>query len=509
MRKCLNCGTEFEGKFCPECGSPAPPETCPKCGTPVRNGAKFCTECGYSFKPSALFGPQAAEIPAQEPAPAREETAAKQEKPQKREEPRGPYPFLVFLLKLLPYCFSVLFALFSAAVLLSYLGSLTGGPMPLFGSIYNTAGQLGKIEIEDLASIPGVCVALIVLASVSLAYALLLVLFRLDLRLRVKKIYRGNLRVVTVMECAAYALYFVQFVFGCVLCAKTKSLLTEPGAAPICILVFSLIFLLLSAGIHLCIGFEKQWFPAVWMKIEEDKQTVRNGLNAPVAPKGGRPEKPEKPALPTVVEETDTLRKKVNRYIRNKRLALCLVGFFFPFLAIGGLIGLLCSIKKPKGWHPENVFSKRGALITLTVFDGLEMLVMFWFTFREWVRLFYNIKSVIEHGFLTQTIFASALPFTIAFLICTAAFVFSIVVLVRGKKLTLFLFGTKKPMKDSARVMRYYTACKAYEEHYDEQMRTYRIQKWAWKQYRKKRARYEAHYADGVPYRPASRETPK
>lgn len=33
MNKCINCGTEFEGNFCPECGeSVLKTKICPKCG---------------------------------------------------------------------------------------------------------------------------------------------------------------------------------------------------------------------------------------------------------------------------------------------------------------------------------------------------------------------------------------------------------------------------------------------------------------------------------------------
>ena len=35
--KCVNCGTEYEGKFCPECGAK------------VAAGAKFCPECGQKL----------------------------------------------------------------------------------------------------------------------------------------------------------------------------------------------------------------------------------------------------------------------------------------------------------------------------------------------------------------------------------------------------------------------------------------------------------------------------
>lgn len=52
MHKCMKCGTEFAGKFCPECGTQwQEQKACPQCGVMLSGGAKFCNECGYSFLP--------------------------------------------------------------------------------------------------------------------------------------------------------------------------------------------------------------------------------------------------------------------------------------------------------------------------------------------------------------------------------------------------------------------------------------------------------------------------
>lgn len=48
MNKCTNCGTEFDGNFCPECGQKREGEiTCPQCGNKVANNANFCLMCGH------------------------------------------------------------------------------------------------------------------------------------------------------------------------------------------------------------------------------------------------------------------------------------------------------------------------------------------------------------------------------------------------------------------------------------------------------------------------------
>lgn len=48
MNKCTNCGTEFDGKFCPECGQKwVDKNSCPQCGSKLAADVKFCPECGH------------------------------------------------------------------------------------------------------------------------------------------------------------------------------------------------------------------------------------------------------------------------------------------------------------------------------------------------------------------------------------------------------------------------------------------------------------------------------
>lgn len=49
---CQNCGTEYEGNFCPNCGSKGDElqfSRCPNCGAERLNNAAFCGVCGYNF----------------------------------------------------------------------------------------------------------------------------------------------------------------------------------------------------------------------------------------------------------------------------------------------------------------------------------------------------------------------------------------------------------------------------------------------------------------------------
>ena len=54
MKKCNECGKQYEGNFCPYCGAKwteekATERVCPDCGEKVAPGMRFCANCGYDF----------------------------------------------------------------------------------------------------------------------------------------------------------------------------------------------------------------------------------------------------------------------------------------------------------------------------------------------------------------------------------------------------------------------------------------------------------------------------
>ncbi|MBQ8356622.1 MAG: zinc ribbon domain-containing protein [Clostridia bacterium] len=47
MKKCLQCGTEYDGNFCPQCGAANQQGIhCPNCGALIGENAEFCANCG-------------------------------------------------------------------------------------------------------------------------------------------------------------------------------------------------------------------------------------------------------------------------------------------------------------------------------------------------------------------------------------------------------------------------------------------------------------------------------
>lgn len=58
MNKCTNCGTEFDGNFCPQCGQKRAGEiTCPQCGSKLASDANFCVMCGHKIKSTVDVNP--------------------------------------------------------------------------------------------------------------------------------------------------------------------------------------------------------------------------------------------------------------------------------------------------------------------------------------------------------------------------------------------------------------------------------------------------------------------
>ena len=51
--KCLECGTESDGAYCPSCGRPLRSARCKRCDATLPRGARYCTTCGAATRPWA------------------------------------------------------------------------------------------------------------------------------------------------------------------------------------------------------------------------------------------------------------------------------------------------------------------------------------------------------------------------------------------------------------------------------------------------------------------------
>ena len=151
MYKCTNCGSEFDGKFCPECGTKRVDELiCPDCGAKATAGARFCAECGYSFaqpvkpapanaEPSAVKNAQPAQrVQSVQPAtygdepvvnsataPAADEHS---DRPEQKKRSGNPLAAIAKVYKALRFTPLVMAGLFAVSLFLFYLAPIAEFP---------------------------------------------------------------------------------------------------------------------------------------------------------------------------------------------------------------------------------------------------------------------------------------------------------------------------------------------------------------------------------------------
>ena len=298
--KCLRCGTEFEGNFCPECGERWLEEKqCPQCGTTLPGSTKFCNNCGYSFlaqrpaapvsQPAYTPAPQPEPQPAYTPAPQPEPqptytpapqptyTPAPQPEPQPTYTPAAPYSpaptapvyapspsdgpaqsapvrtsFLSdsLLQKIYALCRNLPAILSGVVALLSFLfylapvaimpgGELLGEKIPSesYGNVYQSLS--GEIFPKYMG------VLLIVFSGLLLVSAALAMFFA----------YRRSDTLERVLKIGGDLFLFVLFVIACVIIGGIAKQdegmgLIKAGAAPILLLIATLLcFLAVTAAI--------------------------------------------------------------------------------------------------------------------------------------------------------------------------------------------------------------------------------------------------------------------
>lgn len=352
MKKCGNCGTEYEGNFCPECGAEYGKgyvriKFCPWCGEKLSGEVKFCSSCGYSLRPTTHDAVIA-------------DSGAVKTVTEKVYGWANYIRIIVFALLSV-----LLFAFFAGSV---YETALDG----LFGGISVFSGGFGAIEEEltqstsvyallsdeELGGAMSALIAFGVLSLTCAAVTAVSVYFR-NLRYKtVKSIPLSN-----ILSYAAYIFYFIFFLFGCIIAGKINEFdegagLLKVGVCPILLIVFSLVFTILAIGISVgkyllskkrpeLLRADKESFSVKaenWHKYKEEasakKTEYKNRLNAI--------EKSEKSQLKTA-EPTPQLQKKLSRTVKLKRVIECFSLLNYPIIIGTLLVGIV------SGWQDVKV----------------------------------------------------------------------------------------------------------------------------------------------------------
>ena len=260
MHKCPKCGTEFDGNFCPECGEKfAEEKTCPKCGATLSGSAKFCNECGYSIYKK----------PAPKPAPVAPQPVKKEK------QLTAGITKLYAAVSVLP---AVLFGLFSVLLFFFFLapvavmpgGELLGQKIPStsYGNVYESSNYVGM-------SFTGSMTALIVLAALALFITFLILISCVFSKMRDKRFTVAGKKIFlrNILTAIGYVLFFVLFLVSCILMGQIASDdgglgLMKAGSAPILVLVFMLICLLIAAVCVVVSVYLRKAYPALVAETE-------------------------------------------------------------------------------------------------------------------------------------------------------------------------------------------------------------------------------------------------
>ena len=240
--KCLKCGNEFEGNFCPECGERYQEDkVCPKCGTTLKGNVKFCTNCGYSF----IAGDNKKEEKKEVTPVVKENNVVKVEKPSMAPEKAKK------IYNILSNLFSILFMVVSVLMLIFFFTPVAVSPGgELFGETIpsESYGSVFEIFNYEGLSLFGFLIFLMVLGLASLILAIVTLAFKLSSNLRDRTKVVGS-RVVYIRDLLSgigYVLFFIMFIISCVILIQISSEdggmgIINAGPSPILILVFSLL----------------------------------------------------------------------------------------------------------------------------------------------------------------------------------------------------------------------------------------------------------------------------
>ena len=257
MYKCKNCGTKFDGKFCPECGTRAVEINCPQCGTPKKDGAKFCIECGYSFVSSQpTVQSEQPNVQSEEPSVQSEQAVTQPKKsavrpqPQKTKQPAKTAEDKKKLYNLMLITPAIILALF--AVLLYSFFAATAVKLGLLGlmegeSLYAALGD------ESQSKLHASMWMLIVFAILAVALTVIMFISAVMPKIRLREDIRTYRSFSDLLALCAGAVYLgvisvASALIGTINKMGDGLIEVKTGAGPILILVFAIIFLGLTVG---------------------------------------------------------------------------------------------------------------------------------------------------------------------------------------------------------------------------------------------------------------------
>ncbi|MCM1289952.1 MAG: zinc ribbon domain-containing protein [Corallococcus sp.] len=236
MNECKQCGTHFDGNFCPQCGAKFQVnKTCPVCNAQVDNYAKFCNNCGYSFTADGNAG--AAEQFAASAEAYEQPNGQNAPTVTRAYDPTRTYRIVAKVLPLVNKYAFLLFALLVWAFFAAPFGSLMG--MLSVGNVYSSLNGL----TDDFKP---VAIASVVFGAVGFAYIAAVSASSFSYRVQNKRV--GKFALTDILCVSSCAFYVVFFALGCAAVAKSNQIFVEGNAYSGVTIAFSLLFLLLHAG---------------------------------------------------------------------------------------------------------------------------------------------------------------------------------------------------------------------------------------------------------------------
>lgn len=516
MYKCVNCGSEFDGKFCPECGTKRVEDLyCPDCGTKVTAGARFCAECGYSFAQPVKPAPANAEpVVKSEPAPAADERS---ERSEQKKRSGNPLAAIAKVYKALRFTPLVMAGLFAVSLFLFYLAPIA--EIPELAMLGEDSG-LGSVYsmIEELK---GVSLALIIFAAIAVIFVLVAAKFTFGASKRdmeVNLFGRFDLTLGEVVSSLSVVMYLAAVILAGVAMGQVSALnddefgigmfstVVESGAALKLVMAFAIIFTVLAAAAVVARVFIGKKFPELWQKESSVRAERRAKREAEIAAKNGD-------GMPVVQNDAPLAEAKIERGVKpllyyaysNKKAqravfasVLCLTFTMlavavFMSVAMGGayylvsphwivligaccmvLFSALCFIMPVYNWSPESLrykdpnetrrgkkskknteTPKRDEQSDKPKLDKSQMRI------RKFVFLFILLSwtTVLSFSFGFTAAGGVLIGYLIADIFgiaaCAALMVAEHAVTKRNSAMAEYLFGCKNPIKGTPLVVEY------------------------------------------------------